>query len=110
MSNQNFTIEDSGQNRVLGVVMSIFPILFFIPLIGNNNSVYLRFRANQTLLQFIFGIAVAILSKIPYVGWIVGIAGGLIELVIAIMNIVNAATEQTTGKTLPIIGQIEIIK
>lgn len=110
MPNQNFTLEDSNQNRVLGVVMAIFPILFFIPLIGNNSSVYLRFRANQTLIAFILGVAVSILSKIPYLGTVIGIVGGLFEFVIAIMNIVYAATEQTTGKPLPLIGQIEIIK
>ncbi len=120
MNNQFFDQEDVREHKGLGILMAVISVLFFIPCIAGNlkNSTYLRFRANQSCLVFLFGAVSSligtILGKIPLLGWliggIVGWALGIISLILVIWNIVNAATEETQGKPLPIIGTIEIIK
>lgn len=120
MNNQYFDQTDAQEHKGLGVLMAVFPILFFIPCIAGNlkQSSYMRFRANQSCIVFLFstitGIISNIIGMIPLLGWILGgIIGwvfGILSFILAIWNIVNAATEQTQGKTLPVIGAIEIIK
>lgn len=120
MNNQYFDQGDVQDHKGLGILMAVFSILFFIPCIAGNlrQSSYLRFRANQSCLVFLFGVITGIIKSvigmIPLLGWILGgIIGwvfGVVAFVLLIWNIVNAATEETEGKPLPVIGSIEIIK
>ncbi len=109
MPNQNFTQQDSGDNRALGIIMSLFTFLFFLPFIVKTDSIYLKFRANQTLIVFILDAVVGVIAKIPIIGWFSGILGFFV-LILSIINLVYACQEQNTGKPLPIVGNIEIIK
>lgn len=109
MPNQNFTQQDSSDNRAVGIVMSLFTFLFFLPFIVKPDSVYLKFRANQTLIVFILDAVVGVISSIPIIRWFSGILGFFV-LILSIINLVYACQEQNTGKPLPIVGYIEIIK
>lgn len=109
-----FEQSDVEKNKTNGLLMTIIPILFFLPLVSEDmkSSSYLRFFANQTLLVIIAavlsGICGKILGFIPVIGWILGWAVSALVLVLYIMNIVNAANGK--GKKLPAIGGISIIK
>ncbi|MBS1404351.1 MAG: hypothetical protein HPZ99_04770, partial [Oscillospiraceae bacterium] len=48
MANYNFSQEDANANKGMGILMSVFPFLFFLPLVvkKKKNSEYLKFRAN----------------------------------------------------------------
>lgn len=108
MANYNFSQEDANANKGMGILMSVFPFLFFLPLVVENqkNSEYLKFRANQSLIILICSVACSILSYIPvikYVAFIIRIA----VFVFAIINLVNAC--QASDKPLPLIGDIKIL-
>ncbi|MDD7428456.1 MAG: hypothetical protein SOU50_02045 [Oscillospiraceae bacterium] len=111
MSNQFFDREDVRENKGVGILMAVFSFLFFLPLIAGNmkNSSYLKFRANQSCIVFLGSAISGIIGKIPIIG-LIGSLLGIVFLVYTIINIVYAATEETQGKPLPVIGSIEIIK
>lgn len=113
-----FSPEDVAANKGISIV-SYIGILFFIPLLVNSNSPYIKFHVNQGLINFILavvlgvcsGILNAIFGGIPLIGWVVRLATGLFyvpTLILAIMGIVNAVQGQ--AKRLPVIGNIELIK
>ncbi|MCD7730417.1 MAG: hypothetical protein LUI05_02825 [Oscillospiraceae bacterium] len=109
-----FDQTDVEKNKTNAILMTVFPILFFLPLVSADmkSSAYLRFFSNQCLVLIIANIVLNILGKIlgliPLVGWILRWALSILLLVLYIMNIVNAAGGK--GKKLPLIGGITIIK
>lgn len=112
--NKTFDQNDVNTNKGLAIGMAIVPVLFFLPLVmeDKKSSAFLKHVANQTLLMFILGAAstiiMTILAIIPIIGWIIDILLPIAIFVFWIINIVNAA--QANGKSLPFIGNIEIIK
>lgn len=109
-----FDQEDVSKNKTNAVLMAVFPILFFLPLVsdGMKSSAFLKFIANQSLICLICsaasGIAGAILGLIPILGAILAGLLSLAVFVLYILNIVNAA--QANGNKLPFVGDISIIK
>lgn len=109
MNEQYFDEQDIAKNKGLGILMSLFYFLFFLPLVmeDRKDSAYLKFRANQSLVLFICGIACNIIAKIPYIGFV----GSIASLLVGILGIINLvyAIQGSTKKT-PIIGEIVILK
>lgn len=100
--------QDIDANKGMGILISLFYFLFFLPLVIENqkSSQYLRFRANQSLLLFVAELICQIISKIPLIGFI----GTLISIAIGILgiiNLINACMGNT--KPTPIIGAIKIL-
>lgn len=116
MNNQAKTFDqnDVNTNKGLAIVMAIIPILFFLPLVMSDkkDSMFLKHQANQSLIYTILNIGsciiVGIMSLIPFIGAIIVALFPIALFVLYIINIVNAA--QANGKSLPLIGTIEIIK
>ena len=112
--NKTFDQNDVNTNKGLAIVISIFSILFFLPLVMDDkkNSAYLKHVANQTLIVLITSIAFSVIGwvilLIPGIGKIIYGLLYLALFVLAILNIVNAV--QANGKSLPVIGTIEITK
>lgn len=100
------------QNKILGIIGYIIPLLFFLPLITDaKNDKFAKYHANQQLLLLLFwviGQIAASVLTIVIIGVllypIVMIAG----IVFMIMGIINVANGQM--KPLPIIGKWELIK
>lgn len=95
-------------------ILSYLSILVLIPLVVGKTQ-FVKFHANQGLvlaiIEVVFGALIGILARIPIVGIIVGIVGGLFELcclIMAILGIVSVVNGET--KDLPIIGGIKIVK
>lgn len=107
-----FDQSDVQQNKTIVMVTAIvqifFPIIFFLPLVVCGNSAYGKFYANQGLLLLILYVIVGVITRIPLIGWLIGGILGLIYLIFAIVNAVNANKGSRMG--IPILGEIEIIK
>ena len=110
----SFDQNDINQNKVMAVLAYI-GILVLIPIFAAKNSKFARFHSNQGLLLCIVSLAMSVinivLGEIPVIGVILGIASGLISLVVfvlAIIGIINAV--QGKAKELPIVGKYRIIK
>lgn len=97
-----------------GKVMAILAyIIFLIPLLAAKDNRFAQYHANQGLILFLAGIALAIVSNIiAWIIWPIGMllssVGSLAILGFAIYGIINAA--QLEAKPLPLIGEITLIK
>ncbi len=110
----SFDQNDIQQNRVMGV-LSYLGILVLIPLFAARESPFARFHCNQgivlALAEVILSFAVRIFGRLPLVGWIIRLVGGLGGLalfVFAIMGIINAINGK--AKELPLVGGFQILK
>lgn len=107
---------DADSNKAFGI-LSYLSLLFLIPLLAAEDSVFAKFHANQGLVLFLTGLALNVATGIIggvlgalHLGWLAGIIGSLVNLVMiafVVVGIINAA--QGKAKELPLIGQIHII-
>lgn len=119
-STSQFTPQDINDNKVMGILAYI-GILVLIPIFAAPQSKYARFHANQGLVLFIieliYGVITTVITSIFTmmhlftIALIVGSLLGLVSIVflvfmiLGIVNVVNG-----TAKTLPIIGNVKILK
>ncbi len=109
-----FDSQDVEKNKTIAILMSIFTILFFLPLVDDSmkNSAYLKHTANSTLLVILLSVATSIVAPIigfiPFIGGFISVIVGLAASVFYIINIVY--TVQANGKSLPLLESFEIIK
>lgn len=100
-----FDPADIEKNKVMAVLAYI---IFLIPLLAAKDSPFAKFHTNQGLILFLAGIAVAILSVIPIIGWIIGIVAPIAITVLAVIGIIAAYKGE--AKELPLIGKFKILK
>lgn len=116
MNNEEVVFDqaDVEKNKTTGILMSVFPILFFLPLVSEDmkQSAYLKFRMNQCFILIVANIVINVISRIlnviPYIGGILAVLFSLVSLALYIINLVYAC--QGSGKKMPIVGGVEVIK
>lgn len=67
-----------------------------------------NFHVNQALVIFIANIALGILAKLPIVGGIIGLVGGLFVIVCWVMGLIAAIKQEENE--VPLIGKIKLLK
>ena len=109
-----FEEKDVKDNMVMGI-FAYLSILVLIPLFAAKESKYARFHTNQgivlCIVSIITSIVLSVLTRIPFIGWLFSIIGGLIGLVwlvCAIIGIIDVVGGK--ARELPIIGGIKILK
>jgi len=95
-------------NNKLYNILAYVGILFLVGLIAAPNEPDVKFHVNQGLVLCLLEIALGIIAVIPVIGWVVGFAGSIFCLVLAIMGIISASKGEQ--KELPLIGKIKILK
>lgn len=101
-----FDVDDVNQNKTMA---GLAYILFFLPLLSCPNSAYGRFHANQSLVLLLVSFAGNIvLGFVPFIGWALLMVLRLFVFVLFIMGIINGFNGK--GQTLPVIGQITLLK
>lgn len=100
-------VDDVADNKGI-CILCYLGILFLIPYLTRPDSDYVKFHSNQGLVLLLFCIALGFVSRVPLLGWLVGIAGWLFAAVCLIMGIVNVLNGDK--RELPLIGQIQILK
>jgi len=101
-----FDAEDIAKNKTMA---GLAYILFFLPLFACPDSAYGRFHANQSLVLLLVSVAGNIvLSFIPFIGGILVPIFGLLIFVLFVLGLINGFSGR--GQTLPLIGQITILK
>lgn len=107
MENMDYNVVNSdmsGNDKAMGIIAYITWIgLILAAVLGGENgrrSAYLKFHLNQSLVLYLF----ALLSIIPFIGWI----WGIFVFVCWIIALVGACSGQM--KRVPLIGGIELIK
>ena len=121
-----FVDNDARDNKIMAAIAYI---LFFIPLIANadGKSRFVRYHTNQGTVLFVSSLALSVavwaiqrvLIIVLAINWtfaslagiisgLLGLAAGLVPLVLMILGIINAANEKY--EPLPIIGHITLIQ
>lgn len=105
-------MEDSN-DKVMGV-LSYLSILVIIPLCVGKTP-FVKFHANQGLvlaiIEVIFSVLIGVFVRIPVLGVVFGIIGGLFDFVclcLSIYGIVTAVNGEM--KEIPVIGAIKLVK
>ena len=116
MTRPVFDKADYEQNHLSG---ALGYVVFFLPLIVNSKSRFCRFCANQGALAWIvyaaaaliFGLLNLLIGWIPLIGWLVRLAGALIQLaVFACMLWYGWNAYNGKPEPLPFIGRIELFR
>ena len=93
-------------NKLMGI-LSYIGILVLIPIFAAKDDSFVRYHANQGLVNFIVALVAGVLTAIPIVGIVAGLVG-IVCFVFSILGIINVVKGEM--KPLPFIGGIEIIK
>jgi len=105
--------KDVEDNKIMAIIGYIFPILFFVPLLGDDSkkSPFAKFHANQQLVFLIFcfgGWIVSSLMMVILIGFVLMPVVFIASFVFMIMGIIHSVNGEM--KKLPVIGGFEILK
>ncbi|WP_202111264.1 DUF4870 domain-containing protein [Sphingobacteruim zhuxiongii] len=103
MENQPFNNVDEGKNIAIIAYLTIIGLIIAFVLNNEKKNEFARFHIRQSLGIFITLFAVSIVSYIPYIGWIIAIAGVIIGVIMWVIGIMNAANGKQ--KVVPILGE-----
>ena len=105
---QTFNQPEVDKNKPLAIIAYILPILFFLPILGDSNSTYCKFHANQSLTWLIALVALSIvriiLAFIPVLGILCNLVIWLAIVAMFVIYIIGAAK----GKAyrMPFVGSL----
>lgn len=89
------------ENKIIAALAYVW-ILFLVPLLMKKDSDFAIFHAKQGFIFFIYCIILSGVSLIPILGWLIGLVGGTIAVILFVIGIVNALTGKK--QELPLIG------
>jgi len=93
-------------NQTKALLIRVFPILFFLGLIGPKDR-YVLFHSNQALLHILVSMGSGIIGMIPIIGGIIGFIAGIFSLYVWIIGIVSVCKKQM--RPMPFIGHYNLI-
>ncbi len=85
-------------------IISYVSFLCIITLILKRNNKFALYHARQGLVLFVLEVAAFILSIIPLLGWLIGIFGYALFLLVSLWGIMQAALGIYCG--IPVISKI----
>ena len=101
------TPSSSSEEDKTMAVLSYLGILVLVPLLLKKDSEFNKFHIQQGLVLLVVWIVWSIVwwifAWIPFIGWLIGLAGWLVLVYLMIVGILNALNGKK--KELPIIGQ-----
>ncbi len=105
--NDMFTADDIEGNKGIAALATI-PFLFWLPLVAAKESAFAKFYANQGLIllvtNIVLNVASSIISLIPFLGWLIGVLIGLVQLAAFLFLLVSAL--QGKARYLPFVGKL----
>ncbi|MBO4319063.1 MAG: hypothetical protein J5857_01170 [Treponema sp.] len=92
-----------GNDKLFGILAYIF-ILWIIGLVvePEKNHAFVKNHVNNGILLTIASVIVSIISRIPFIGWIIGLILGIGLFVLWLLGIIAAA--QGNKYKIPVIG------
>lgn len=97
---------DAAANKDICILCYFGPLLL-IPYFTRKGSPFVSYHCNQGLVLLLFSLIGGFASKVPFLGWIIGLFCGVFALVCFIMGLVNVTNGEM--KPLPLIGGISIL-
>lgn len=88
---QNSQNEQEVREGKFFAVISYVSFLCIITLILKKDNKFALYHAKQGLVLFVMEVAAFILSIIPFLGWLIGIFGYALFLLVSLWGIIQAA-------------------
>lgn len=99
---------DVKANQLISFLCYFGP-LFLIPYLLKPESDFVKFHSNQGLLLLIASIAFEVVGGVmPFVGWVIGLLGGLFVLACFLKGLINVY--HGVKAELPVIGGFKLLK
>ena len=98
----NYSAADINNNKGMAILCYL-GILWLIPFLGAKESPFVKYHLNQGLTLLLLGIAAAVVSWIPVIGWLCGVIVFALAI-IGIVNVVNGKAQE-----LPVIGKFKLM-
>ena len=98
----NYSAADISNNKVMAILCYL-GILWLIPFLTAKESPFVKYHLNQGLTLLIVGLATAVVSWIPVIGWLCGVVVFALAI-IGIVNVVNGKAQE-----LPVIGRFKLL-
>lgn len=76
------------EGKILAI-LSYLGILCLVPLLLKKNNKFVLFHGKQGLVLFLGEIAAAIISIIPFLGWLIGFLGVMLFGIVSLIGIVQ---------------------
>ncbi len=96
------TVEEGKTIAIIAYITIIGLIIAFIMNNDKKNS-FAAFHIRQALGIGLFGLALGIVSYIPFIGWLISMLGSILILVLWIMGLISAINGER--KPVPVIGE-----
>jgi len=96
--------EQEIQEGKFFAIISYISFFCIITLVLKKDNKFALFHAKQGLVIFVLEVTAFILSIIPFLGWLIGIFGYALFLLVSLWGILQAA--QGTCSRIPVITEI----
>lgn len=107
-----FDPKEIETQKLLGILTTIFPFLFFLPFISYKDSLLAKKISNNSFVLLIalvaVGIVSSIISHIPLIGWLISKVLWLAYFALVVIIIMDSANNKV--RTLPFGIDIAIFK
>ncbi|MEX0996810.1 MAG: hypothetical protein WDZ45_07165 [Flavobacteriaceae bacterium] len=96
------TTSNEGKNIAIIAYITIVGLIIAFVMNNDKRNPFAAFHIRQSLGLGITGLAIGIISMIPYLGWIIYILGVIVLGYMWIMGLMNAINEKE--QTVPLLG------
>ena len=93
---------EDGKNIAIIAYLTIIGLVIALIMNGDKKNSFASYHIRQSLGLMLTAFAVSVVSIIPFIGWLVGIAASLALLYMWIMGLMNAINGHE--KPLPLLG------
>lgn len=94
---------DDGKTMAIIAYITIFGLIIAFIMNNDKKNPFTAFHIRQSLGLGLLGIALSVLSYIPFIGWIVSILGTIFLVVLWVMGLISAVNGEK--KPVPILGE-----
>src|SRR5699024_10172267 len=94
---------DNGKNIAIIAYLTIIGLIVAFVMNTDKKNPFGAYHIRQVLGLAVSGLALGIIGMIPFLGWLIGIIGGILILVMWISGLINAANGKE--KPMPIMGK-----
>lgn len=101
-SSEASTIEE-GKTMAIVSYMTIFGLIIAFIINNEKKNSFTAFHIRQSLGLGLFGIALSILSYVPFVGWLISMLGSLLIIALWVIALISAVNGER--KPVPVLGE-----
>ena len=97
------SVVEEGKTMAIIAYITIFGLIIAFIMNNEKKNPFTAYHVRQSLGLGIFGLALSIVNYIPFIGWLVGIFGSLLLIVLWVMGLISAVNGEE--KPVPVIGE-----